>query len=138
MPVNPPVSLPQARALAKGVRCTRCMDWMEGREGCPTCKGTGVEVFPQDVWPQFVYDGDSGRLMFVHKESDWVPPMYAATDTVTAILWVLGTEAWRAKYGEWRLLIGPDSCSVVTVEDQGAPETDTLPDLLDAMLKEVA
>ena len=118
MTTNPPVSLPQAQAL----------------------KALG---FQQDVWPQLVYlyghDWDlalwSADYTHVWHDSRWFP----APDTVTAILWVLGTEAaGAAGLGEQGLYVEPDGyCYLRTVAGPYGMESDTLPDLLTEILVQV-
>ena len=157
MTTNPPVSLPQAQALAKGVRCGACGG--EGKRSvevelvigslqrelrCRICNGTGVEAFPQGVWPQLVFclgmAGEPFRELawWERKRSEWV--YEAAPDTVTAILWVLGTAAARAAGLDGQgLYVQPEGyCYLRTNQGPYGMDSDTLSDLLDAVLKEVA
>lgn len=99
-----------AKRLAEGVKCGACGGhgqvnfWDSTSRGtCPTCNGEGVErckVHP----PSLVYaNGPRGWqiVWFPTAEDDNRTDRFIAAPCCDdAILWLLGTAAWRAKYGK--------------------------------------
>lgn len=106
-----------AKRLAEGVRCGACGGKGEFRDPyydgvnitrCQTCTGEGVERYPQFAeCPQWVWeDVTVGPLTSHTLTAGYNPPLanqIAAPYVTGAILWLLGTEAWRAKFGRCTL-----------------------------------
>lgn len=146
------VTLEQAQALAKGIPCGTC-----GGEGtsmkydgawhkpCPTCNAEGVERYPQGEWPQLVWAwtmDEEGLDLFVPMWWDRLivgPEWCAAPHVTDAILWLLGTEAWKAKFGDdWELVLNGRTAYLWDFNVMHSWRLGVvLLDLLDAMLKEV-
>ena len=116
---NPPVPFHQAQQLAAmGMKQDTHQGYAKRRWG------DGHDLLCRDA---------TGGILFGYHVG-----FIAAPDTVSALLWVLGSEAWQSQYGGgWTLSLWVDGSAFVDGLHRRSFTADTPADLLDAMLAAV-